>query len=455
VFPAVVWAANVNVKMRNTSGKTIAVYWVHPTSKETVFMKELPHNPDNFFSMNSFLGHTFQVFDASDASCKGEDVGESSDGGEQTCKTNYFEVTTQPEFPIVIKEDLVIAPDDFEERIKKENPVAAVDFSVVQDPMEVLSKCKAEAASRLEKVMETNASNNTVMEQEKEKVLEALHLCTTTKLVPKIKKLSDEVSFQREIRVSNAANSENFTCANPLLETTPDVHTREWTSPKDNVTRVEHLKLDRPASKIIVVENFASRAECDAMQEEAQSKLSVASTADGKGGTKISLSRKALQAAITPQFNEDGSAVDGNLIAVLSGRVYEYANHVLNMNLTHHGQEYLMSIQYFGRGYNDTEPDRYTPHCDGKCEGMPHIDGARMATTVIYCDIPEEGGFTNFQNANVHVKPSPGSAVFFSYIDPLTNLTDLGLTQHSGCPVYVGTKRIITQWIRWPRLQYM
>jgi hypothetical protein len=73
-----------------------------------------------------------------------------------------------------------------------------------------------------------------------------------------------------------------------------------------------------------------------------------------------------------------------------------------------------------------------------------------MATTVIYCDVPEEGGFTNFQNANVHVKPSEGSAIFFSYLDPLTNITDHGLTTHSGCPVYKGTKRIITQWIRWP-----
>ena len=36
----------------------------------------------------------------------------------------------------------------------------------------------------------------------------------------------------------------------------------------------------------------------NAMQEEAQAKLTVASTADGKGGTKISLSRKAMQAAI-------------------------------------------------------------------------------------------------------------------------------------------------------------
>jgi hypothetical protein len=72
-----------------------------------------------------------------------------------------------------------------------------------------------------------------------------------------------------------------------------------------------------------------------------------------------------------------------------------------------------------------------------------------MATMVIYCKIPAKGGFTNFQNANVHVKPSAGSAVFFSYIDPNTNETDNGLTQHSGCPVYEGEKKIITQWVRY------
>ena len=72
-----------------------------------------------------------------------------------------------------------------------------------------------------------------------------------------------------------------------------------------------------------------------------------------------------------------------------------------------------------------------------------------MATMVIYCTVPEKGGFTNFQNANVHVRPNPGSAVFFAYVDPLTNLTDNGLTQHSGCPVYEGEKKIITQWIRY------
>merc|ERR1711935_192784 len=108
-----------------------------------------------------------------------------------------------------------------------------------------------------------------------------------------------------------------------------------------------------------------------------------------------------------------------------------------------------MSIQYFGRGANHTAPDRYTPHCDGECDGLEHKSGTRMATLVMYCTIPEVGGHTNFRNANVHVKPKKGSGVFFSYIDPATKVMDNGFTEHSGCPVFEGEKKIVTQWIRY------
>lgn len=71
-----------------------------------------------------------------------------------------------------------------------------------------------------------------------------------------------------------------------------------------------------------------------------------------------------------------------------------------------------------------------------------------MATMVIYCTIPESGGHTNFRNAGVHIKPQVGSAIFFGYIDPETKVMDTGYTTHSGCPVYEGEKKIITQWVR-------
>ena len=66
----------------------------------------------------------------------------------------------------------------------------------------------------------------------------------------------------------------------------------------------------------------------------------------------------------------------------------------------------------------------------------------------MYCTVPENGGHTNFRNANVHVKPKAGSAVFFSYIDPEELVMDTGFTEHSGCPVLEGEKKIVTQWVR-------
>jgi hypothetical protein len=56
--------------------------------------------------------------------------------------------------------------------------------------------------------------------------------------------------------------------------------------------------------------------------------------------------------------------------------------------------------------------------------------------------------FCPLGNSGVHVKPEMGSAVYFSYIDPATLVTDNGFTEHSGCPVLKGEKKIVTQWIR-------
>jgi hypothetical protein len=49
----------------------------------------------------------------------------------------------------------------------------------------------------------------------------------------------------------------------------------------------------------------------------------------------------------------------------------------------------------------------------------------------------------------VHIKPQPGIGIFFSYVDAATMEADSGMTIHAGCPVYEGTKKIVTQWIRY------
>lgn len=263
---------------------------------------------------------------------------------------------------------------------KVQNLMKEIDFDVAEDPVNTLSLCKQSAANKLSELDETQNEFKTLAD----KINEEFYDCITIGLAPAIKASEDEVEFERTLRIESSTVAENFTCVNTNLESSPDVATEDWFSEKDLVTRTVHKKMERPASRIHVVSNFASPEECGAMEDEADPKLHRASTADGKGGAKVSAARKAMQAGIKPQFADDGEPKDGNQIATLSQRVYEYTNHVLGMNITHHGQEPLMSIQYFGRGRHDIEPDRYTPHCDGKCTGEPHPFGGRMATMVIY-----------------------------------------------------------------------
>jgi hypothetical protein len=238
---------------------------------------------------------------------------------------------------------------------------------------ELLAICRDIAKESLDR-----AKNNPEAEKN---IMEGFNACVKSTISRTLKQQEEEIQFHTILRDKGSNGMENFTCADPNLETSPDIDQREWTSEIDGVTRVAHVKFDRPTSRIHVVENFAYPEECDAMEETVAQQLVHASVTDGKGGTQKSQSRKAMQKGIRPEWDKEK---DGDLVARLSRRVYDYTNHVLGLNISEHGQEPLMSIQYFGRGYDDTEPDRYTPHCDGSCNGDPHLPGSRMATMVIY-----------------------------------------------------------------------
>lgn len=236
-----------------------------------------------------------------------------------------------------------------------------------------------------------------------------------------------------------ADSIENYTCADESLITTEAKRSERWQGRKVDVF------IDRPASRIHTIENFMNAEECAAVEARAKPILHDATVADGSGGSKLSESRKAKQAGIKVYWDKEK---EGDLVARVSRRVYDYVNYVLPFGIKENGQEDLMSIQYFGRGPDDEAPDRYMPHCDGDCNGLEFKPGNRMATIVMYCEIPEVGGATRFRNSNVHIRPKQYAATFFSYIDPDTMKMDEGFTEHSGCPVVHGEKKIVTQWVR-------
>jgi hypothetical protein len=278
-----------------------------------------------------------------------------------------------------------------------------------------------------------------------QEVMGELVSCLEDEATSIFQKKNEEIVFETEIRLTISAQLENHTCAESDKQSSEPVEIRTWTH-KDEVAREMFVMHDRPASQIHVLNNFISEEECQAIEEAAKPKLHRGTVADGKGGHKLSEHRKAFQAALRVPWKLE---TEGNLIAQVVRRIYDYTNDAVGYNLTVEGQEDLMSIQYFGLGKDSNEPpDQYRPHCDGDCDGLPHKTGGRIATMVMYCNVPELGGATNFQNSNVFVKPELGAAAFFSYMDPVTKIKEPGFSTHSGCPVIEGTKRIAVQWMR-------
>lgn len=272
--------------------------------------------------------------------------------------------------------------------------------------------------------------------------IEAFASCTHPLLSKEIEIKNKEIHDQEEFRLKLGHQWEEYTCSDFIMPTTAPKSIRSW-----NYRGNEHevgVLLDRDEAKIHHVENFITQEECAAIEDEAARTLHRATVADGSGGSHFQKSRKAMQAGVRVPWEREAN---GDLIASISRKLYTYINDATGYNIQTEGQEDLMSIQYFGRGLHDPEPDRYMPHCDGQCDGLKFKNAGRVATMVMYCTAPETGGATNFRNVGVHVVPKEGAAVFFSYLGP-DGKTDNRLTEHSCCPVMEGEKKIAVQWLR-------
>jgi hypothetical protein len=414
LFPAValtssksanaVAALRRHLELVNQSNEQVAVDWIRPETGEAVpFYSEV--TPGERLALDSFVNHTFLIRYPTNVTASCSEVGTCS-----AASPTYVTVTEEREQVIVVKEGL---------RVEKEQPVPT------------------EASSELVRLCRKQALDST---KDPTAALQLLTTCLENQLAAILQEKNAELAFQADLRTAMSATAENYTCADQTRETTTPKQVREWTH--EGVTRQAQILHDRPSSQIHVVVDFISPQECDAIVQAAASTLHRGTVADGKGGSRLSENRKAWQAGVKVDWSTD------NAIAAVSRRLFDYANHVTGYNMTVDGQEDLMSIQYFGNGLQDKSPDRYTPHCDGDCDGLPLKTGGRVATMVMYCDVPEIGGGTNFQHSNVFVKPQVGAAAFFSYLDPETHIHDRGFTTHSGCPVLEGTKRIAVQWMR-------
>ncbi|KAL3917461.1 MAG: hypothetical protein SGILL_004701 [Bacillariaceae sp.] len=398
------------VEIVNDSGKTLVVEWIHPlTGEATKLYNGLISGESTVF--NTYVNHTFALHE--------EDCDADADNEIESCPVRFLTVGESDGQVARVQRGLTISFSKHDEATRLESNG-------------VVLECKEQARKNVASGIDPG------------KAMEDLARCLNENTAKAFQKKNDKIAGERQSRLAISARMENYTCADSDRESSEPVETHEWKH--DNVTRKVLVMHNRQASQIHVLEDFVSAEECEAIKEAAAPKLHRGTVADGSGGHKLSDSRKAWQAGIQVPWHKESQ---GNPIAGVVRRLYDYTNHAVGYNLTVEGQEDLMSIQYFGKGKASTEaPDNYRPHCDGACDGLPHKAGGRVATMVMYCDVPDLGGGTNFQNSNVFVKPKQYAAAFFSYYDTETGNMENGFTSHSGCPVIEGTKRIAVHWMR-------
>eukprot|EP00605_Chrysophyceae_sp_TOSAG23-4_P000544 GSChrysophyteH1.ASY1.ANO1.613.1 assembled CDS len=227
--------------------------------------------------------------------------------------------------------------------------------------------------------------------------------CITGAVSEDLIKAQDRIEHLNTARTKISHRLRNYTCEDPESEATKPQRTYLW-SHQGKAYDVEVL-MDKPTARIWLVHDFVTSEECDVLITHGKPRLARATVAADDGTSIVSENRKAQQASYS---------VSGESFTIIQ--------------------------------YNPS--DQYTPHCDGNCDGSPHNKYGRVATSVMYCVVPEVGGATTFTNNDIFVKPRKGSATFFAYKDMDSKLMDDADTEHSGCPVIEGEKWITTVWMR-------
>ncbi len=197
-------------------------------------------------------------------------------------------------------------------------------------------------------------------------------------------------------------------------------------TPDRRVQVLAHLR----SPQLVLFGSVASDAECNALMEAARPRLSRSLTvATQSGGEEAHVDRTSEGMFFSRGENEVVSRIEARLAALLNWPI----DHGEGLQVLRYrpGAEYKPHYDYF----------------DPKEPGTPSIlarGGQRVATVILYLHQPTAGGDTVFPEVGLHVAPTKGHAVFFSY--PQAHPASHSL--HGGAPVLEGEKWIATKWLR-------
>lgn len=187
--------------------------------------------------------------------------------------------------------------------------------------------------------------------------------------------------------------------------------------------------------KLAVLSGLLSVAECDALIAEARSLMSPSLVIDERNVDNTAHeTRTSSGMHFVPGSSAVADAIQRKIVSII-GLPIDRAE-PLQVLRYGPGEEYVAHFDFFDEdgGEPDDQPttvERY---------------GQRSATMICYLSAVESGGATVFPEVGLEVRPLPGRAVYFTYLDADGTVDPMSL--HGGAPVFEGEKWIVTQWCR-------
>lgn len=198
--------------------------------------------------------------------------------------------------------------------------------------------------------------------------------CISSKVNDEFNKIKQRKEKLIEYRDKMSRKLRNYTCEDPMMETTKPVRSYEYKFLGKNYN-IEVL-LDMPRSKIWMIKDFVEDFECNELMNYGKPRLTRATVADDDGTSILSESRKANQAGYILDVQNPRS----DILWPLYDRIINVINYHSEYNILPEGQEGYTIIQY-------NPGDEYISHCDGSCEGQEYFLKGRVATAVLYCAV--------------------------------------------------------------------
>jgi len=182
---------------------------------------------------------------------------------------------------------------------------------------------------------------------------------------------------------------------------------------------------------IVLLDNFMTHAECDALCELSKSSLTKSTVVDDATGEGVNHVDRSSQGTFF-------TLGQNKLVKKLETRISEITGTpILN-------GEGIQILNYVGGGEYKPHFD-YFPDTEGGRANMMQ-GGQRIITVIMYLNEVAAGGATIFPEINLSIFPKKGAALYFSYYNSLEQVDPR--TLHGGAPVITGEKWIATKWIR-------